>query len=584
MDEALNSNFNYVEMVQRRLPLGLVVGLSLLALAIVFAFGLPAVYKSRAVILIEQQDIPQDLVRSLVTSYADQRIQVISQRVLTNANLVDIIERYDLYPEQRKANPLEIVLAQMRKDIVVAPISADVVDQRSGRATKATIAFELAFNSKFPPLAQRVANDLVSLFLNENLKQRSEATEDTLNFLATEAEKLSTTVSKLETELADFKERHAGALPELTNLNLQMMNTREQDLVAIENQIRSLEQQRVYLESELAQQQPTTDLFTDAGQRVLSPADRLKVLESEYISLNARYGSSHPDVVAMRKEIGSLRAQAGAPAVSGELGLRLQQLQSEAAVMRERYASDHPDVRRIDREIEAVEREIADAGKTPSQLNTSAVPPRPDNPVYVQLMARLDATVSDLRSLQGQRAALQAKIVDFETRLTAAPQVEREYRSLTRDYESALVKYQEVQAKRQEAELAKNLESGQKGERFTLIEPPVIPEEPDRPNRLAIALLGTALAVASSVGAGVVAETLDSRIYGRNGISRLTGVPPLAVIPKLETKATRRNKLRRQLLIGAAGIAALTLVLALIHVTIGPLDVLMFRGFRVLGL
>src|SRR5690606_18713760 len=150
--------------------------------------GLPAIYKSRGIILIEKQDIPEDLVRSLVTSYADQRIQVISQRVLTTANLVEIIEKFGLYAEERAKDPIEAIVQQMREDITVEPISADVVYDR-GRAAKATIAVEIAFDSKDPATARRVANDLVSLFLNENLKQRTEAAEETLNFLTEEAER-----------------------------------------------------------------------------------------------------------------------------------------------------------------------------------------------------------------------------------------------------------------------------------------------------------------------------------------------------------------------------------------------------------
>lgn len=583
MEEALPQPINYGDIFRRRLSLGLFVGLALLVLTAGIALGLPAIFKSRAVILIEQQEIPQDLVRSLVTSYADQRLQVIAQRVMTNNNVSEIIEKYDLYAEKRKSEPLESVIAEMREDITIAPISADVVDQKSGKATKATIAFELAFDSPSPSLAQRVANDLVSLFLNENLKQRTETTEQTLSFLTAESDKLEKTVAELENKLAEFKERNAGRLPELTSLNLQLMNTREQDLVQIQNQIRSLEQQRVYLESELAQQQPNTELYAEDGKRIMAPTDRLKILESEYIPLSARYGTSHPDVVAMRKEIDSLRVQAGTPTPTTELEARLVQLQTELSGAAERYSADHPDVRRLNREIASLKSEIDRSRMRASAAVPAPSAPRPDNPVYIQLQARLDATAADLRSLQGQRAELQAKISEFERRLTAAPQVEREYKSLTRDYETALSKYREVLAKRQEAELARSLESGQKGERFTLIEPPVIPEQPDRPNRMLIGLLGFALTIAGSIGVGAMAEAADDRIYGRSGVSRLIGVPPLAVIPQLDNAAARAGRLRRRALLIGAFIAFLAVLALAVHFFYSPLDVLFYRAIRVLG-
>ncbi|MEX2480407.1 MAG: lipopolysaccharide biosynthesis protein [Gammaproteobacteria bacterium] len=580
MEEALTPPVNYAEAIRRRLPLGLLVGLAVVVITVAVALGLPAIYKSRGILLIEKQDIPEDLVRSLVTSYADQRIQVISQRVLTTANLVAIIEKFGLYADERATDPIEVIVEQMREDITVEPISADVVDDR-GRATKATIAVEIAFDSKDPNTAQRVANDLVSLYLNENLKQRTEAADETLTFLTEEAERLRNDVAELELKHAEFKELNAGALPELASLNLQLMSRTEQELLQVQNQIASLEQQRVYLESELAQQSPSgAILMSETGERLMSPTDRLKSLESQYITLTARYGENHPDVVTMRREIDTLRKQTGAPVPASELAARLQSLEAERAAARERYGDEHPDIRRLDREIAALERGLANTGSngapTPAEI-------RPDNPAYIQLQARLDATNSDLRSLQNQQAAMRAKLEDFERRLSTAPQVEREYRALNRDYETALAKYQEVLAKRQEAQLARSLESEQKGERFTLIEPPRVPEEPDRPNRLAIGFLGVILAAAGSVGAGAMAESLDTRIYGRTGVTRLTGVPPLAVIPQLDNAATRRARLRKRLLLAAAGLGAIALALFLVHITLGPLDVLYYRALRVLG-
>ena len=357
MEEALNLNVGYGEMLKRRMPLALIIGLGLLLITVALTLGLPSVFKSRAVVLIEAQEIPQDLVRSLVTSFADQRIQVISQRVLTNNNLTSIITKYELYADQRKHDPIERVLEQMRKDISVAPISADVVDPKQGRAVQATIAFELAYENKSPQLAQRVANEIVSLFLNENLKQRTETSKETLDFLTTESEKLRANVADLESKLSKFKQGNVEKLPELTNLNLEMMNRTEQEVSQVDSQMRSLDQQRVYLESELAQQKPTTMLLSETGERILGPADRLRVLESEFVPIAARYGPNHPDVVAKRKEIESLRAQAGGGG-SGELALKLRKAQGEYAEASKKYSADHPDVKRLAREVDSLKSEF----------------------------------------------------------------------------------------------------------------------------------------------------------------------------------------------------------------------------------
>ena len=582
MEEALSLNANYTEVIKRRLPLSLLLGLILITGTTALALGLPSLYRSRAVILIEQQEIPQDMVRSLVTSFADQRVQIISQRVLTNSNLTQIIQKYDLYAKERTNAPLELVLEKMREDISILPISADVVDPKQGKSVQATIAFELAYKSKSPELAQRVANEIVSLFLSENLKQRSETSEETMGFLTAESEKLRAEVSDLESKLADFKQGNIEQLPELTNLNIELMNRTDNEVTQVDGQLRSLEQQRVYLESELAQQKPSTLLFSETGERILGPTDRLKVLESEFIPLAARYGANHPDVMGKRKEIESLRAQTGATNSGSEIALRLQGAQTALAEAQRKYSADHPDIRKLQREVDAFKTELAAAANRAPV--TAPVNAKVDNPAYIQLQARLDATTNDIRALQSQRASLKAKLGNLESRITKSPQVEREYRMLMRDYETAQMKYQEVLAKRQEAELAANLESKQQGERFTLIEPPVIPEEPSKPNRLAIGLLGGLLSLAGGMGSGALAETLDSRIYGRSGVSRLLGVPPLAVIPVIETPGSRRKRLQNRLLLVSAVLIALLLAAIAVHVFFRPLDVLFFQILRIMGI
>lgn len=581
MEETLSYRLNYGEIVKRRFPLSAAVGAFLLVVTVALTFGLPSIYKSRSVILIEAQEIPQDLVRSLVTSFADQRMQTIAQRVLTNANLTEIIQRYDLYQEEREREPLENVLGKMREDITMQPISADVVDPKQGKAVKATIAFELAYENESPELAQRVANEIASLFLNENLKQRTEASADTLGFLSGEAEKLRGNVAELEAKLAEFKKRNVESLPELQNLNLELMNRTEVQINQLDTQLQSLVQQRVYLESELAQQKPNTQLISETGQRILGPADRLKVLESEFTPLAARYGANHPDVVAKRKEIESLRSQVGGGGAAKELALRLEQAQSELSIASNKYSEDHPDVKRLRREVESLQSQLNSAStKAPPVASLSV----PDNPAYIQLQARLTATDSDITSVRAQQATLRTKLAKLEDRVTKSPEVEREYRMLTRDYEIAQAKYQEVLAKKQEAELASNLETTRRGERFTMIEPPVIPEEPSKPNRVLIGTLGVMLALLGGVGSGAAAEHFDERIYGRAGITRVIGVPPLAVIPELKNEHSVQRRQNHLMLFGALLTALVAIALLLVHFYWLPLDVATFKTLRVIGL
>ena len=578
MDDILTFPFNFGEAIKRRLPLAAVVGFTLLIVTLVLAVTLPSYYKSRAVILIEAQEMPQDLVRSLVTSFADQRIQVISQRVLTNSNLSSIIEKYDLYAEDRQHAPLESILETMRKEIAVTPISADVADPRVGRSIQATIAFELAYESKSPALAQRVANEIVSLFLSENLRQRKETSQQSLTFLTEESQKLRNEVSELEQKLSNFKQGNVEQLPELTNLNIEMINRAEGDIRSLDSQIQSLLQQKVYLESELAQQKPIMGTFSETGERILGPADRLKILEAEFTPLASRYGATHPDVVSKRKEIESLRADVGGSSGQDqELILKLKDAQGRLSVLRKKYADSYPDVRKTELEVSSLREAI---GKVGSFSLPEAKNAEPDNPAYIQLKARLEGTESDLRGLQGQRLALRGKLGELEKRIENAPEVERKYRELTRDYENAQKKYGEVSAKRQEAEVASNLENEQKGERFTLIEPPTVPEAPSKPNRSAIGILGVVASLAAAFGIGVLLEKFDDRVYGRSGLGRLLGVAPLAVIPRIDTDRTIRIRNRRILIVALSLLGILVGVLLAVHFFVRPLDVLYFQISR----
>src|ERR1700730_15237413 len=169
---------------------------------VLLAVVLPATYRSTATILIEQQEIPQELVRSVITSFADQRVQVISQRVMTTQNLLSLVDRYNLYPDVRRTQPREVLLAKLRGDIGMRMISADVIDPRSGRPTQATIAFSVSYQSRSPELALKVANELTTLYLNENLTSRTQLSQQTSAFFSEEATRQQARIAELDKSLA----------------------------------------------------------------------------------------------------------------------------------------------------------------------------------------------------------------------------------------------------------------------------------------------------------------------------------------------------------------------------------------------
>lgn len=561
--------------LRRRRVTAVFVGVSVLVIALAAAIFWPPTYRSSGTILIEQQEVPVDLVRSMVSSYADQRIQMISQRVMTSENLMRIIDRYQLYPTKRRSEPREVLLERMRDDINFTMISADVVDPRLGRPTKATIAFSVSYDSRNPALAAKVANEIVTLYLNENLQSRRQTADDTATFLTAEGDRLSRQISELDGKLATFKEHNVNNLPELAQLNLQLMNRAEEELRETDTRIRSLNQQIVYLDAQLAQLTPASQIYSETGERILSPADRLKTLKSEYSRASAIYAPTHPDVLRMKREIDGLEKDVGRIDDGNDLARQLQDAQSQLASAREKYAPDHPDVQQLERLVTALRTTMLKA-----PLTSDAVRADPDNPAYIQVSAQREASINERVSLEKKSSILRARIGDYENRLSQSPEIEREFSGIARELENAQLKYREVRQKQMEATLAQSLETERKGERFTLIEPPLAPESPVSPNRVAIVLLGFLMAVGSAIGLVLLLEMLDTSIRSRRDIEALVAVPPLAVLPWIETPAERsaKVKVRRLSLAGAA--TSMVLAVVMMHFLYRPLDVLWAVAWR----
>ncbi|NVZ09220.1 lipopolysaccharide biosynthesis protein [Allochromatium humboldtianum] len=575
MEEQLLTLDDYIAIIRRRKWQAIVPALILLVIAVLAAVLIPPTYRSTATILIERQEIPPDLVRTTVTSYADQRIQVISQRVMTTVNLSTLIERYDLYPDIRRRESINMAVEKMRERIKLDMISADVLDPQSGRAQEATIAFSLSFEDGSASIAQKVTNELVSLFLNENLERRTAAANEATTFLQAEAERLGAEISTLEAKLAAFKEEYSDNLPELAALNRELMRRTEERLRDNEQAIRTLQQQALYLESELAQISPS--IAGAPGVQGGSIEAYLEELQARYVRVKERYSPNHPDRIQLEKEIAALRLQVGESSAAA-IQTRLDGLLSELADLTKRYSNDHPSVASLRRSIADTQAKLDQARRNMGDQRARLA--GANNPAYIQLRTKLDAAQIEIESLKTLRVKLEDELRAYEDRITKAPRVEQEYRVLTRDYDNAMAKYREIREKSLQAELAQSLERDRKGERFLLIEPPLVPEKPDKPNRLAILVLGFVLAGAGGVGNLALMESLDKGLHGTRAIQMATQMPLLAVVPYIETARDRQARLKRTyLLVGAV----LTLVLAataLFHWLVMPLDVFWFVLMR----
>jgi len=565
---------DYIVAIKKRKIAIFIIFSAVLLLTVTIAFLLPAIYESSSTILIEQQEIPQELVMATVTSYAAERIQTIQARVMTRTNLLRIIDKFELYEDERKFKTTEEIIERIRDDVSLNIISAEVVDPRTGRPSTATIAFSLSFKGESPAKVQRVANELTTLYLNENLTSRSQKATETAGFFREEAGRLSNQIDTLEEKIAVFKQQHANALPELQQLNLGVMQRKEVELTNIDTNIRTLEERRFYLSGQLAQIDP-------GSTTVFSATDRLEQLRTEYASVRSKYSAVHPDIIRLKSQIASLEKETGETSNTDAIAEELTLLSGELAQKRKKYTTKHPDVIALEAKTEALKKELVEAKKNPL---TNFYQAQPENPIFITIQSQLASVESEISSVAIQRKEIVAKIDEIEQALFAAPQVERDYLVLQRDYNNALVRYQQTKAKQMQADIAKQLETESKGERFTLIEPAIMPERPVSPNRPAIIFLGFILALGSSLGFAVVADAISGAVRGARSVQRLLGASPLAVIPyemNLFDKAkTQRIKKRVVLLF----IVVVALVLLFIHFVVSPLDVLWFRVLRKIDL
>jgi protein tyrosine kinase modulator len=577
MEEQEKSIQDYLAIVSRRKATIITTGLIVFLLGLITALVWPPTFSSSATILIKEQEIPNELVRSTVTSFASQRIQTISQSVMTRPNLMQIIEKYNLYVKERKRDTTEEVLEEMREDIGLDMISAEVMDPRTGRPGVATIAFTLSFEGSDPGSTQKVAGELTSLFLAENLKTRKDKAAETYTFLTDETAKLEEKISDSAKKLAEFKEKNPHSLPDMTAMNLSMLNRTESELDSVDAELRGLKERLFYLQSQLEQINPLTNMRSATGETILDPSSRLKALESEYASLSARYSEFHPDIVKIKREIAGLRQQTGQGFDAQEQAKALTKKRSEHAAVKKKYSANHPDVVRLESEIIALEKTITE---NPVQAEKQVMKLQPDNPAYISLQSQIKTIETDIKANVSKKSRLDKKVLELEERISKSPQVEKEFLRLAREQENALIRYQDIKARQMEAEIGQELEKESKGESFVLIDPAQYPEKPVKPNRIIIVFLSLIFSIAAGLGIAILKEAMDGSIRGISGITKMLTAAPLAVIPVIyNTYDLRRKQRVNQLVLGSI-LGSIFTVLLLIHFFWTPLDVLWFRGVR----
>ncbi|QBQ54381.1 GumC family protein [Nitrosococcus wardiae] len=518
-----------IVILRRRKMQFLIPGAVIFFISIGIAFGLPPLYQSKARILVEQQEIPEELLSSTVQTYAAERIATLKQHIMSFEQLKALARKASLLSENSSYNEEIEVVKRIKNNTRVEPVYAEVTDPRTGRSRTVTIAFDIFVSSSSPKSAQIIAKELVELYLNLNKKFRIEQANSSAKFFAEEAQRLSSLISKLEAEYARFKEKNVARLPEMMALNMSLLERTEDQYEEIEKTIRELKEQRIALASQLSQTQPYSEE---------SPVVQLKRLQMELLSASAKYSPNHPDIARLEQEIAILKDEIGDEKGESKLVEKLVFTRDELAKARTRYSEQHPDVTRLKNEVatlEAALKEIPEGAEQTSQIKS-------DNPSYISFKAQLDAVDIQLASEKNKRARIQEKLNELERRIQQMPQVEQTTLELKRNYENAVKKYHEIKDKQLNAQIATQMEEEGKGEHFVLIAPPQLAEEPSSPNRPAILFLGMVISFSSGVGVVALTEYLDQKVRGIKGVKTIFSSPPLGIIPYAENSQDRRRQ------------------------------------------
>ncbi len=592
-------SLEYVKgIIRRQRRLFLLVFFFVLLIAVVVALSLPPIYRAQSTILIEEQQIPQEFVQSTITSYVEERLQVITQRIMSRPRLQEIIDRFNLYPEMRKSYTREEIIARLRKNISLETISADVIDRRTGRPTTATIAFNLSYQGRDPDTVVKVTNRLTSLYLEENLRQREAQVTSITSFLKQERDTLARQIAELEEKISRFKQKHGRELPEFNAVNLQAVNRLTRDLEQNRMQLRSLKERKLYLEGQLATLDPERDqvgrMRSDDGRLLLSPKEKLKALRRQLLSFKARYSSKHPDVIKTEHEIAKILALHPELAEPSRDELRekekeLGEMERRSRDLAARLGTQHPDRICLEREIAILKKDIA-ALKRRTSLAADGSPDvteavqQPTNPAYINLQIQLKSTALEIASTEAEYRKLKQRLDEYRTRLENAPLVERDYKRMLREQEQTQQRFTDITRKLTEAQVAQQMEESQKGERFRIIDPAQRPEKPFKPNRVAIVLIGFVLALGLATGVCALRENLDTSIKTGAELARLTGLPLLSVTPLMVSPSEKRQRQRRRIFFLLLLLAVFVAFLAAVHFFYRPLDIIWIKILRRLDL
>jgi uncharacterized protein involved in exopolysaccharide biosynthesis len=496
--------------LKRRLLLFAAPAVAVLLLGLFVVMLLPAKYTAQGVILVVGAEIPSDLVRSTISAYAQERIEQIKTRVMTRARVLEIADKYNLFPRNRGFSDTQRVNL-VRQNVSVKYIRAEGAQTGVGRDN--TIAFSVSYTDRSPDKAYQAANELMSVFLTEDVRTRTTGASNTTEFFKAEAAKLAAQVSAMEEAIAKFKTQNADALPETLDSRKMQLDRAQQELSSADAASVAAEEELRFIETQL----------TSAASAGGGGGGALAAKRAELAQLRSVYTDSHPAVIAARREVSALSGSGGGASSREVAAVRaeLTKAGEDLIALEKATPRDQAAVSAKRDEISALQKKM------------SAVIGRSSGGdlLTVQLQGRHAISTSRLDLLRNQKEQLQSRIAMLEDNIARTPEVDRGLSGLTRDYQTLSNEYKEMLSKQQDSQLAQNMEANQKAEKFSILDPAVRPDKPSSPDRAKLSVLALFLSLLTGAAVALGAEMTFATIRGKNHLTQIIEAHPIAVIP-----------------------------------------------------
>jgi succinoglycan biosynthesis transport protein ExoP len=458
----------------------LIVGAVVVSLGIAgtLCLVLPKSYRSSTLIMVEEQKIPADYVKGIVVGSIESRLTLIQQQVMSRTLLSQVIKDFTLYKDEVQREDIESAIEKIRKSVRVETVGA-----MGGRGSSVE-AFSISFANENPMTAMKVTAKLASLFIEQNLRAREQLTQGTAEFLQQELQRGQVALETQEQAISEFKQTYMGELPQQVEANLRALDRMQLEMNQNTEDLTRLNDRRTTIENSINEYEATgfVNPSLAGGRGGGDPAiARLKELERNLSHLSAEYKDTYPDIILIKQEIESLKAQ-------------IEEMQG------------------------------ANAGDTPMV-----------DPYLQGLKRQLYDLKLEVGYLQDRRRRLTAQMKLYERRVELAPTREQELMILLRDYNNMQNQYQSLLDKKLNARVAENMEKREKGEQFRVIDAANLPQKPETPDQLRILLIGLGLGCGLGFGAAFVKDQLNPTFRRPGEAETLLGLPLIGVIPDFET-------------------------------------------------